>query len=170
VGDDMNIKLDDIELVKRVSEDGVSEIRSILNVTLSGRRRVSEFKIPGLESNVFQDLGRDSLSIIVEGLLTGENSKNTFQEINSKFKLGKPMPFVTDIPSLTEVSEVIIENFKAKIVSGVSSNYWYVLTLREHKSSPPKQSEAPSQEAGAKEEVEDTAKRTRGEVESRARR
>ena len=163
----MNIKIDDIDLAKRIEEDGVTEIRSILGVTLSGKRRISEFKVPGLEGNVFQDLGRDSLTILVEGLLSGMNSKNTFQEINSKFKLGRPIAFVTDIPSLTEISEVVIENFRAKMISGMSSNYLYLLTLKEHKSSPPKQSEVQSQQESAAEETKSVAKRIRKEVESK---
>jgi hypothetical protein len=167
MGDGLNIKLDDIELVKRVDEEGVREVRSILNVTISGKRHVKEFKVPGLEGNVFQDLGRDSLTIIVEGLLTGLNSKNTFQEMNSKFKLGRPVPFITDIPSLTEISEVVVEGFKAKVVSGVSLNYWYLLTLKEHKSSPPQQSEASSQEETAREETKEAVKQIRKEVESK---
>jgi len=164
----MNIKLDDIELVKRVDVNGITnEVRSILNVNLSSKRRISEFKIPGLQASVFQDLGRDSLTILVEGVLTGVNSKDTFKEINSKFKLGKPLPFITNIPSLTEVSEVVIESFSARIVSGISSNYWYLLTLREHKSSPPKQAEAPSQEDDAKKSTQDTTRQIREEVEER---
>jgi hypothetical protein len=162
----VNIRLDDIDLMKRVEQEGLSEVRSILNVTISGRRRVSEFKIPGLEGNVFQDLGRDSLIIVVEGLLTGVNSKNTFQELNSKYKLGEPISFSTDIPSLTEISEVVIEGFKAKMVGGMSMNYWYVLTLREHKSSPQSGSEVPTQEVEAKEDVESFAKHAHEEVES----
>ncbi|MEM1986446.1 MAG: hypothetical protein QXG36_03250 [Nitrososphaeria archaeon] len=155
----MNIKLDDLELVKRVDKEGVVlETRSIINVTLSNRRQVYEIKIPGYDGSVFQDFGRYPTTIIVEGLLTGPNSKNTFQDLNSKFKLGKPIQFVSDIPSITEISEVMIESFRATIVSYSPTSYWYILVLKEHKSKKQEEKEAPSQEEAAKEETESMIK------------
>ncbi|MEM1546355.1 MAG: hypothetical protein QXY40_06395 [Candidatus Methanomethylicia archaeon] len=164
----MYIKLDDIELMKRVDENGViREIRSIRNVSLSGRRRIVELKIPGLQGNILQDLGRDPLLIYVEGLLTGINAKNTFQEISSKFKLGKPIQFLSDIPSISDVSEVVIESLKAYLISGEPLSYWYTLVLREHKSSSQRKSEIPSQEKEAKIETEELTKQIRREVEEK---
>ncbi len=155
----LNIKLDDLELVKRVDKEGVVlETRSIINVTLSNRRQVYEIKIPGYDGSVFQDFGRYPTTIIVEGLLTGPNSKNTFQDLNSKFKLGKPIQFVSDIPSITEISEVMIESFRATIVSYSPTSYWYILVLKEHKSKKQEEKEAPSQEEAAKEETESMIK------------
>ncbi len=155
----LNIKLDDLELVKRVDEEGkILETRSIINITLSNRRQVYEIKIPGYDGSVFQDFGRHPTTIIVEGLLTGPNSKNTFQDLNSKFKLGKPIQFVSDIPSITEISEVMIESFRATIVSYSPTSYWYILVLKEHKSKKQEEKEAPSQEETAKEETESMIK------------
>lgn len=161
----MYIKLDDVELMKRVDENGVvKEIRSIRNVSLSGRRRIVELRIPGLQGNVLQDLGRDPLLIYVEGLLIGANAKDTFQEINLKFKLGKPISFLTDIPSISDVSEVVIEGFRAHLIGGEPSSYWYVLVLREHKSSSKQKSETPSQEGKVKAEIEEITKQILNEV------
>lgn len=155
----MNIKIDDLELVKRVDENGVIlETRSIINVTLSNRRQVFEVKVPGYNGSVFQDFGRYPVTIMVEGLLTGPNSKNTFQELSSKFRLGKPLQFSTDIPSITEISEVLIESFRATIVSLSPTSYWYILVLREHKSVVREEKETPSQEEPAKEEVDSMVK------------
>lgn len=155
----LNIKLDDLELVKRVDEEGVVlETRSIINVTLSNRRQVYEIKIPGYDGSVFQDFGRYPITIVVEGLLTGPNSKNTFQDLNSKFKLGKPVQFVSDIPSITEISEVVIESFRSTIVSYSPTSYWYILVLKEHKSKKQEEKEVPSQEETAKEETESMIK------------
>jgi hypothetical protein len=161
----MYIRLDDIELMKRVDENGaVREIRSIRSVSLLGSRRIVELKIPGLQGNVLQDLGRDPLLIHVEGFLTGANAKNVFQEIDSKFKLGKPIPFLTDIPSISDVSEVVVESFKAQLIGGEPLSYWYTLILREHKSNPKQESEAPSQEEEAEKEVKELTKQILKEV------
>lgn len=155
----LNIKLDDLELVKREDKDGVIlETRSIINVTLSNRRQVYEIKVPGYDGSVFQDFGRYPVTIVVEGLLTGPNSKNTFKDLNSKFREGKPVQFVSDIPSITEVSEVIIESFRAVIVSSSPTSYWYILVLKEHKSVKQEEREVPSQEETAKEETDSMIK------------
>jgi hypothetical protein len=161
----VNIKLDDLELVKRVDEEGVMlETRSIINVALSNRRQVNEIKIPGYDGSVFQDFGRYPVTIVVEGLLTGPNSKNTFKDLDSKFRLGKPVQFVSDIPSITEVSEVVIESFRAAIVSSSPTSYWYILVLKEHKSVVQEEKEAPSQEETAKEETDSMIKETYDKV------
>ena len=155
----LNIRLDDLELVKRVDEEGVIlETRSIINVALSNRRKVNEIKIPGYDGSVFQDFGRYPITIVVQGLLTGPNSKNTFKDLDSKFRLGKPVQFVSDIPSITEVSEVVIESFRATIVSSSPTSYWYILVLKEHKSVVQEEKETPSQEETAKEETDSMIK------------
>jgi hypothetical protein len=90
----MLMKLDDIELIKRIDKDGaVEEIRSIYNIAISGKRRIVELEIPGLTGNVFQDLGRNPLLIAFEGELIGANTMNTLQDIKAKFEMRKPVPF-----------------------------------------------------------------------------
>ena len=100
------MKLDDIELIKRVDNDGaVEEIRSIYNLSISGKRRIVELEIPGLTGNVFQDLGRNPLLISFEGELVGSNTMSTLQDIKSKFELREPVPFSSDIAPITDITE-----------------------------------------------------------------
>lgn len=158
----MQMKLDDIELVRRVDKEGlVSEIRSIRNVSVSGRRRIVELRIPGSEGNVFQDLGREPLTISVDGELIGSGAEDTLEELRSKFQMREPVAFLTDIPTIDDVSQVVVGDFRVGFVGGEASVYRYSLVLREHKPPRPKNggsTKPPSQEESAREEVRQTSK------------
>ena len=157
----MHMKLDEIELIKRVDEDGaVEEIRSIHNLSVSGKRRIVELQIPGLTGNVFQDMGRNPLRLSFDGELVGPGAKETLQDLKSKFELKKPVPFSSDITTINDVTEVVIEDFTVHFIGGVPSGSRYSMILREHKSAStgggggPGETKPPSQEEGAKKDVE----------------
>ncbi len=152
----MWMKLDDVELTKRVDQDGViKELRTIVSLSVSGRRRIVELKIPGSRSNVFQDLGRDPLQISFQGELVGPGTRDTLNALRSKFELGKPVAFSSDIEPLTDITEVVIESFSTTFDNVAPSGSRYSLVLREHR--PPKgpgETEPPRQDGLAKSEVQ----------------
>ena len=169
----MLMKLGDIELIKRVDKDGaVEEIRSIYNLSISGKRRIVELEIPGLTGNVFQDLGRNPLLISFEGELVGSNTMKTLQGIKSKFELRKAVPFSSDIVPINDVTEVVIENLTVHFIGGVPIGGRYSMLLREHKSSStgggggPSETPLPSQEESAKKDVEMKTSKIFSSVES----
>ena len=162
----MHMKLGDLELIKRVYRDGAVEIiRSIHNLSVSGKRRIVELQIPGLTGNVFQDMGRNPLRISFDGELVGSDKTNTLKDIKSKFELKKPVPFSTDIITINDVTEVVIENFSVSFVGGFVSGTRYSMVLREHKSSStgggggPGETQPPSQEESAKKDVEEKTRK-----------
>jgi len=162
----MQMKLSDIELIKRVDKDGaVEEIRSVYNLSISGKRRIVELQIPGSTGNVFQDMGRIPVRISFDGELIGHGSTNTLQDLRSKFELREPVPFSSDIATLNDVTEVVIENFTVHFVGGVAFGSRYSMVLREHKSSSmggeagPGETEPPSQEEIAKRDVEEKTRK-----------
>jgi len=158
----MHMRLDDIELIKRIDRDGaVEEIRSVHNVSVSGRRRIVELRIPGSQGNVFQDLGREPLTISFDGELVGTGAKNTLEELKSKFELRKPVPFSSDITTIGDVAEVVIEDFTVHFVGGAASGSWYSMVMKEHRSpgvGGGGSTEAPSQEESAKKDVQQRAR------------
>ncbi len=151
----MRMKLDDIDLITRSDEDGViKEIRNIVNLSVSGKRKIVELKIPGSDSNVFQDLGRNPVRISVEGSLVGPDARTTLGELKAKFGLGKPIPFSSDISPVDDVSEVVIEDFSATFRNTAPSGCRYTMVLREHPPEKgPGETKPPSQEPKAAEEV-----------------
>jgi len=162
----MYMKLDDIELIKRVDKDGaVQEIRSISNLSISGKRRIVELQIPGSTGNVFQDMGRNPLKISFDGELVGPGVMNTLQDLKAKFELRKPVGFSSDITTISDITEVVIEDFAVSFTGGATSGTRYSMVLKEHKSSSagggggPGETEPPSQEEDAKKDVEKKARK-----------
>ena len=158
----MQIKLDDIELIKRIEKDGkVKEIRSVHNVSLNGRRGIVELKIPGSRGSLFQDLGRDSITVKIDGKLFGPDHENTLDELRTKFESGEPIPLSTDIGILKEVSKVVIEDFWVQLLGGLPMTVCYSMVVREfeaEKQPEEKDKGAPSQEKEAKQDVNDKTK------------
>lgn len=151
----MRITLGDIDLIRHTEEDGVSrEIRNVVKLSISGDRSIVELKIPGSESNVFQDLGRDPLKIDLEGRLVGPDSYQTLDQLRELFGKSEPLSFSSDISPLTEVTQVIIQKFSTTMKNDEPSGSEYSMTLREHvESKGPGETPPPDQDESARERV-----------------
>ena len=156
----MQMKLDNIELIKRDDKDGIiNEIRSIRALSVYGKRRIVELPIPGSVGNVFQDMGRKPLIISFEGELTGPNAAKVLENLNEKFELKKPLPFSTDITPISSITEVILNDFSVHFDSGFRLGIRYSMVLKEHASASisgkrgPGETKPPSQEESSKIEV-----------------
>lgn len=165
----MKIKLDDIDLIKRIDDDGlIKELRNIVNLSVSGKRNIVELKIPGSEGSIFQDLGRDPLKISFDGNLVGPDTMKTLEELKAKFTLGKEVPFSSDISTLSDISEVVIENFSATFKNTAPSGSRYSMVLREHNPEMgPGETRPPSQQETAEKEVRDKIGRIFSDIESK---
>jgi hypothetical protein len=165
-GQSMQMKLDDVELIKRVDKDGaVEEIRSIHNLSVYGKRRIVELPIPGSVGNVFQDMGRNPLTIFFDGELIGPNAMSILEDLESKFELKEPVPFSSDITTINNVTEVVIEDFAVHFASGLNLGIRYTMVLKEHKSSStgsapgPGETEPPSQKETSKQDIQKKARK-----------
>jgi len=171
----MFIKLDDIELIKKKDDNGdVGEIRSVHDVRISGRRHVVELRIPGAKHNIFQDMGREPITIAFDGRIVGKDAEGTVDLLEEKFEKNEALPFETDMASLKSVSEVVIAGIDIRFIGGIANAIDYSITLREHK--PESKGgegkggeKAPSQKGGKedaqkkmKEAREDSAKSSEG--------
>jgi len=156
----MSIELDSMPLVKHVRDDATGatkELRSVYNISVSEKRSIVEHKIPGLQGGVLQDLGREPVRISFEGIIYGEKAKEGLETIRSKFKAGQAVPFSSGISGVSEVTQVLIEDFQVEEVGGTTNRYRYWITLREYSIPPEEEKPAPSQEEEAKEETEQAA-------------
>jgi hypothetical protein len=169
----MQMKLDDVELIKRVDEDGaVQEIRSVSNLSVCGKRRIVELPIPGSVGNVFQDMGRNPLAISFDGELFGPNAMDVLEDLKSKFELKEPVPFSSDITTISDVTEVVIEDFAVHFASGLNLGIRYTMVLKEHKSGStggtpgPGETEPPSQKERSKLDIQEKARKMRESVKS----
>jgi hypothetical protein len=158
-----HVKLGGIDLIKREDKNGaVREIRSINSLSVFGKRAIVELAIPGSDGNVFQDMGRNPLLITFNGELIGPNAAGTLQDLKKKFEMKKPVPFSSDVATVSDITDVIIEKFTAHFVGGVNLGAQYSMVLKEHSSaskggksgSAEAETEPPSQEESASNEIQ----------------
>jgi hypothetical protein len=132
----MEVKLDDIDLVKRVQPSAtspLSEVRAVYDVHVDGKRSIVELKRPGSSGNVLQDMGREPLTILLKGEVWGPSAKATITSIKAKSETGDSVPFSSDLLAAASVSQVIIEEFQMDQIAGNPTRYRYLMLLREFK-------------------------------------
>lgn len=131
----MNIELDGIQLVA----PGVTgaDIRSVFDISTSDKRNMAEQVIPGMDGSIFQDLGRSPVRIAFNGIINGISARNTLETLRSKFKLGKPVPFHSDVTGAADITRVMIEELQITSTAGNMNSYRYFVALREHRDPPP---------------------------------
>ena len=132
----MEVKLDDIDLVKRSQDSAtspLSEVRTVVDVHIEGKRSIVELPIPGSDGNVLQDMGREPLTILLKGEVWGPKAKSTVQSLKAKSDSGESVPFTSDLLAAASVSEVIVEEFEVDQVAGNPARFRYLMLLREYK-------------------------------------
>jgi hypothetical protein len=155
----MDIELEGIPLNKTEQNQagGVLDVRNISNISTSDRREMVEHDIPGMEGNVFQNLGRSPVNISFDGILQGKSAKSNLETIRSKFKQGIPLSFNSNISGAADVTKVLIDDLRITEVGGESNRYSYSIVLMEYKEPPPEPTTPPSQDEDAKEWAKKTA-------------
>ncbi len=132
----MEVKLDDIDLVKRTQSSAtspLSEVRTVYDVHVEGKRSIVELKVPGSSGNVLQDMGREPITILIKGEVWGPDAKATVTSLKTKSDTGDSVPFTSDLLAAASVTEVIIEELEVDQVAGNPTRYRYLMLLREYK-------------------------------------
>ena len=160
----MNIELDGIRLIWRNQPGSPIDVRTVTRINTADRRAIVEHEIPGMQGNVFQDLGREPVRISFDGSFHGETAKNTLEMVRSKYKQGVQLPFNSDISGASDVTKVVIEEFVVKETAGVPEVFEYSLVLREYKEPPPEPTTPPTRKEEAKEWLDKEAEKTRDSI------
>ena len=99
---------------------------------------VTRHRVPGLEGDFLQDLGRRSARVRLTGVLTAADTVAHLGALRAKFHAGEPVGFVSDITSATLIDQVLIERMEVTELAGRPSAFEYRFDLREFlKATPP---------------------------------
>ncbi|HEY3274861.1 MAG TPA: hypothetical protein VGJ92_13905 [Methanocella sp.] len=122
-------------------------------------RNFVEHSIPGRYGTVFQDMGRPSMKIIVEGSVS---EGGNLTKISSRFETpgkmellhklmenGEPLDFESDTAGLFNITKVIVEDVQVADADGGDSGHNYRLVLREWNETGTKTIKAPSLPGGS---------------------
>lgn len=134
----MTVRIGDIELV------GLQDIHT------DDARSLVEKRGPGQLGGVFQDLGREPVTVIMEGYLLGEDPHGALEQLRKAQADAAPMTFSADVIAGAELTDVLILEFKVKQLAGYRDRYWFYLKVREY-------SEPPESQAANDAAVDDAA-------------
>lgn len=96
-------------------------------------RALVEHRVPGLAGNYFQDMGVTPNTIIIAGTKTGDDDRDNFLNgIRKIFNKGEPTTFSADINTATDITDVIIEDFRSGEVAGSPDHFEYYIKLRKY--------------------------------------
>jgi hypothetical protein len=116
---------------------GDVELRTVQNIATVERRALVEHRVPGMAGSAFQDLGRPSTSIKLEGILFGEESRTGLESLRTKLQAAEPVSFTADIATATDIIDVLIEDLRVVEVAGRPDTFLYQIVLRESPPPPP---------------------------------
>ena len=109
--------------------------------TLEGAAFVSH-RIPGLEGNVVQDIGRDSVQLQVEGIFYGATSQADMEALRDVYKAREPVDFLAEIVGQAYFGQIILERFQVFQTAEEPDQFNFVLTISEYVE-PPEPEQAP---------------------------
>ena len=111
---------------------GKIELTGVQNLHTEEARTLVEQRVPEQQGSVFQDLGREPVTILIDGLLFGEEALSALENLRQAHAKAEPQSFAADLVVGTDLTDVVIEDFRVRQVAGYRDRYRFSLRLREH--------------------------------------
>lgn len=118
------------------------ELQQVQQLRVKEEEVVCDQKVPALEGDLLEDLGRRAERIRVKGVVTGPHVQEQLKTLGAKFRNGKPVPFIADIVSATKVQQVLVEEMQIRELAGKPERFEYDFSFVEFLT-PPKAKEEP---------------------------
>jgi hypothetical protein len=98
-------------------------------------------RVPGLEGDVLQNLGRRSVRLQIEGIFYGPEAKDGLDGLRALYTAREPVDFIADVVGQTYVSRVALDRLEVAEAAHDPDQFSYTLTVAEYVE-PPQQSTA----------------------------
>jgi len=96
------------------------------------RADFASHRVPGLDGNLVQDLGRDSVAVQIEGIFYGADAADKLNQLRDTYKSRKPADFLADIIGQSYFSQVVIEQMDVWQRAEEPDQFSYALLVREY--------------------------------------
>src|SRR5690348_9571612 len=97
---------------------GKIDLVGLTNVSTEDNRNVVQQRGPGQSGSVAQDLGREPVTVVLEGTLFGEGAEPALEELRDAQTKANPLSFAADAIAGAELTDVIIADFQVKQLPG----------------------------------------------------
>jgi hypothetical protein len=112
---------------------GDLEVPRIERISAVEGRRLARLAVPGLQGDLHQDLGTDSLLVEIEGSLQTDQERDDFLgAVRGAYLAGDPLAFVADIVTATELEQVLVEALEVEEVNEAAGGFRYRIRLRQY--------------------------------------
>jgi archaellum component FlaC len=89
-------------------------------------------RIPGLDGDVVQDMGRHSVRLEIEGIFYGEAASDDLEALRDVYKNREPVDFLAEIVGQAYFSQVILEELAVQQAALEPEQFSYRLTVSEY--------------------------------------
>ena len=116
---------------------GKIELIGLSNVYTEDTRSLVQQRGPGMSGSVTQDLGREPVTVVMEGILLGDDTQAALEELRQAQAKAKPLSFAADAIAGVSFTDVLIADFQVKQLAGFENRYSFFLRVREYTEPPP---------------------------------
>lgn len=115
---------------------GKIDLVGLQKINTADTRNLVQQRGPGQQGSVFQDLGREPVTLILEGLLLSDDTQGALEELRQAQQKAKPLPFAADVIAGADLTDVLIEDLRVHQLAGYRDRFWFYLKVKEHKEPP----------------------------------
>jgi len=115
---------------------GSIELIGLQEVYTEDTQALVELRGPGQAGGVFQDLGREPVTVVMSGILFGEESGAALEELRQAQQKARPLPFAAEVIAGAEFTDVMILDLRVRQLAGARGRYSFFLRVREHTEAP----------------------------------
>ena len=101
-------------------------------------------RIPGLEGDIVQDMGRGSVRLEVEGIYYGTEAGEDLEALRDVYKAREAVDFLAEIVGEAYFAQVILENLEVRQLAGEPDQFSYRLVVAEYVEPPEPEIASPS--------------------------
>ena len=103
-------------------------------------------RVPGLEGDLTQDMGRPSVRLEIEGIFYGATAADDLDALRNLYKARQPISFLADIVGQAYFAQVLLDQFDVQQRADEPEQYSYRLVVAEYV--PPPQPPSPGLAGG----------------------
>ncbi|WP_223645783.1 hypothetical protein [Corallococcus sp. EGB] len=111
---------------------GKIELVGLTNIYTEDARNLVQQRVPGQSGSVFQDLGREPVTIVMEGLFLGSDTQAELEELRQAQMKATPMSFASDAIAGADLTDVLIADFQVRQLAGHQSRFSFFLRVKEY--------------------------------------
>jgi hypothetical protein len=111
---------------------GKIELIGLNKVYTEDTRNLVKLRGPGQIGGVYQDLGREPVTVVMEGILLGDDTNAALEELRLAQAKAKPMSFAADAVAGADLTQVLIADFQVRQLAGYKDRFAFFLRVREY--------------------------------------